>query len=257
MSRPESGKAYILNDMNYWRDRFKSLKYQAPPCPDTSEIDYWIDYYRQLVKPVYDLFKDTGVQSVGKVVEMNYNVICKIEAPARYPNKPRNEKYTFVFQNIITGNKSPAIRFTDRDRYGIKNEYMENGGPYPPYQPEINFPTYTVTSHYGNLLHELYEKKNAILSDYRKIVNKDFAEFSQTREDWWVVYNEYLQSNEWNDKRILRMEYDYHECRMCCSNQNLRVHHLSYDNVGDELIGDLITVCLPCHQQEHLNRKVL
>lgn len=241
--------------MNYWRDRFESLEYQAPERPDTSEIDHWVAYATELVRPVRDLFKNTGVYDVSKVAEKPYNVICKVDANW-YQQTHFNEKYTFAFQNIVTGERSPNIPFVNRDKLGIKDDYKNTGGPYP-YIQDVKFPTYVITEHYGQLLRQLWWRKTEILKEYYALVYSDKAEFIQSHEDWWVVYNEYLQSDQWAIRREKRIEIDLWECQMCGATEDLRVHHVSYSNAGAELMDDLLTVCRSCHQKIHPNKQML
>lgn len=65
-------------------------------------------------------------------------------------------------------------------------------------------------------------------------------------------YHEYLQSEEWKQKREKRKCADLYECAICGSQTALNVHHLNYDNVGNEDIEtDLITLCHKCHAMLH------
>jgi len=65
------------------------------------------------------------------------------------------------------------------------------------------------------------------------------------------VYYEYLQSVEWKQKRLLILHRDGGQCFNCKSMDDLQVHHLSYQYVGDERTVDLITVCRDCHEMIH------
>ena len=67
-------------------------------------------------------------------------------------------------------------------------------------------------------------------------------------EDGTVDYNAYIHSHDWDLKRDERIEIDNHTCQVCGTNERtLQVHHLSYSNLGDEPMEDLITVCSVCH----------
>ena len=59
-------------------------------------------------------------------------------------------------------------------------------------------------------------------------------------------YHEYLQSEGWKDKRHKRILFDQ-KCAICGSTEALQVHHIRYDNVPYEHMGDLLTVCRICH----------
>lgn len=69
-------------------------------------------------------------------------------------------------------------------------------------------------------------------------------------------YREYLQSYEWEVKRENRLEIDEYECQKCGSTTNLHVHHLTYENIFEENMEDLLTLCADCHKEEHLIEEV-
>lgn len=68
---------------------------------------------------------------------------------------------------------------------------------------------------------------------------------------WWAWYGEYLHSPEWAKKRKQRLILDDHRCTLCGHDMGLQVHHLTYDFVGQEELGDLRTLCEPCHKDQH------
>jgi 5-methylcytosine-specific restriction endonuclease McrA len=66
-------------------------------------------------------------------------------------------------------------------------------------------------------------------------------------------YMEYLKSDQWKEKRQAVLERDGNKCMLCGDSDTvLNAHHNSYDNVGDEPLGDLITLCCECHKHYHL-----
>jgi hypothetical protein len=64
-------------------------------------------------------------------------------------------------------------------------------------------------------------------------------------------YNDYMQSPKWKRQRDNRMAIDNNECKLCFSKVNLHVHHITYDNFGNEPMKELITVCKSCHETIH------
>lgn len=64
-------------------------------------------------------------------------------------------------------------------------------------------------------------------------------------------YKAYLNSPRWQAirKRLYR-EYEY-KCAMCGSPKNLQVHHITYENIGEEKDEDLTVLCKECHQGLH------
>jgi len=65
-------------------------------------------------------------------------------------------------------------------------------------------------------------------------------------------YTEYLNSEEWKNKKRLVIKRAKSSCEGCGkSNLPLEVHHLTYDRVGDELLTDLVAFCGKCHSKAH------
>lgn len=60
------------------------------------------------------------------------------------------------------------------------------------------------------------------------------------------------------EKRRLRWEFDNHKCVFChaeLTEKDCRMHHLSYDQLGNEEIADIVTLCDRCHSLFHHNWK--
>lgn len=65
-----------------------------------------------------------------------------------------------------------------------------------------------------------------------------------------VNYYDYINSQEWIEKRNLHIKNDP-LCRACGSTKRLTVHHLSYKNLWQEKAWDLKTLCWICHSELH------
>ena len=65
------------------------------------------------------------------------------------------------------------------------------------------------------------------------------------------LYADYMKSEQWEAVRNQRIKHDGYKCVKCGSAVNLCVHHLTYENLGDEPLGDLITLCDKCHKAIH------
>ena len=63
-------------------------------------------------------------------------------------------------------------------------------------------------------------------------------------------YHVYLQSEDWMKLRRRVLERDEYKCHLCGNRAN-RVHHLSYQNIYNEDLDDLVGVCEGCHQGIH------
>ena len=68
---------------------------------------------------------------------------------------------------------------------------------------------------------------------------------------FWLEYGKYINSEEWKEKRIERIELDGYKCRFCGSAKNLEVHHINYSSAPNEDMDDLLTLCHSCHQTLH------
>ena len=70
------------------------------------------------------------------------------------------------------------------------------------------------------------------------------------REGKNTSYDEYLLSDAWQFKRLQIFERDGWVC-VYCHQRASHVHHKNYENLGNEPLNDLETVCRCCHQEIH------
>lgn len=80
----------------------------------------------------------------------------------------------------------------------------------------------------------------------------------------WNVIKEYILKMDYTDflctpywKAIserVKQKAGY-RCQLCNSNNDLNVHHRTYENHGDEIshMDDLICICNECHEKHHFN----
>lgn len=64
-------------------------------------------------------------------------------------------------------------------------------------------------------------------------------------------YEEYIKSNEWQETRQRIFKRDNYRCVKCGASKNLQVHHITYENMGEEKDADLVTLCEKCHNGTH------
>lgn len=64
-------------------------------------------------------------------------------------------------------------------------------------------------------------------------------------------YNKYIRSEEWRKKAAEKRAEVGHCCELCSSSKSLQVHHLTYERLGAELMGDLQVLCGDCHMRAH------
>ncbi|MCP4986889.1 MAG: HNH endonuclease [Colwellia sp.] len=71
-------------------------------------------------------------------------------------------------------------------------------------------------------------------------------------------YLNYLQSQEWQDKRQEVFNLRGRECERCGKDLNRKradVHHKTYENLFKERMEDLEVLCRPCHEDEHNGKR--
>ena len=62
----------------------------------------------------------------------------------------------------------------------------------------------------------------------------------------------YLKSAQWKALRLATLKRDHYTCQQCgIYNVPLDVHHIHYNNLGNEPLEDLVCVCRSCHQEIH------
>jgi hypothetical protein len=225
-----------------WRDEFEKLaEYQKRP--DTSELDRQINEVRERY---FDLCsKPLRLSSEPKI-------IIKQEIPDKQKKaiinnnglRDKSEKYVLRYQSLVTGRQSQQLRYKEMDDIGIRPEYLITGGGYPDNLPMWN--NYEIVeSYYMKFLQQLFDRKYELLKNY----------YQNRNQDWWDLYNAYLFSSQWENTRQARLMMDSYRCQMrlsgCTYDEHLQVHHESYDNIGDEPMDDLLTVCHNCHQLIH------
>ena len=115
---------------------------------------------------------------------------------------------------------------------------------------------------------------------FRNIYHEIQGRMSEKERNLWytLYYTEYMESEEWQEKRDFILDRDRGKCTKCKDEAKV-VHHLTYKNVGlknlDELVNknmysteiyyspediylfcnehqdDLTSLCFRCHKKEH------
>lgn len=69
-----------------------------------------------------------------------------------------------------------------------------------------------------------------------------------------IDYHNYLLSEEWGNIRRAVIKRDNYHCWICgggAHGSDANVHHLTYKNIGNENITDLVNLCPTCHSEIH------
>lgn len=64
-------------------------------------------------------------------------------------------------------------------------------------------------------------------------------------------YTEYINSEEWKQKREQAFIHRWMICQKCWSTSFLQVHHWTYKNLFKEKLSDLFILCNNCHFDLH------
>lgn len=62
-------------------------------------------------------------------------------------------------------------------------------------------------------------------------------------------YQKYLKSEHWSKKKKELFFENRYRCLGCGSRMKLEVHHLTYKNIGNESLQDLVYLCRYCHNK--------
>ena len=66
-----------------------------------------------------------------------------------------------------------------------------------------------------------------------------------------MTYQEYLESEHWQQARVAALEKAGYKCQLCSYRYGLEVHHNNYDNLWNESEQDLFVLCEKCHKRHH------
>lgn len=86
--------------------------------------------------------------------------------------------------------------------------------------------------------------------------HKSLTENINLQNNFWYRYNIYLSTNEWKIKREEVFQRDMNLCQICKLKTSNEVHHLTYKNVFNEKLEDLVAVCHECHVEHHKTIKI-
>jgi len=95
---------------------------------------------------------------------------------------------------------------------------------------------------------EIWQSKKFTLEQKRIETQQKQA---QDHAKYKQEYHDYLSSAAWQEKRKSIISRDNGLCQGCLSRPIHDIHHLTYDNIGDELLFQLIGLCRPCHERIH------
>src|SRR5262249_50051141 len=85
---------------------------------------------------------------------------------------------------------------------------------------------------------------------------RDRARFYEERREeepreWFKEHEEYLRTPAWRAKRNAVIARERGLCQGCRLRPAVHVHHVTYANWKNELLWELVAVCLDCHERAH------
>jgi hypothetical protein len=100
---------------------------------------------------------------------------------------------------------------------------------------------------YEKAYNELCEKRRLFAkAKHDEIQNSNVLDFKKQ-------YHAYLQTPEWKAKAEAVKMRDNYLCQACLSAPASDAHHLHYQNIFNEPLFDLVSVCRSCHDKLHKN----
>jgi len=94
-------------------------------------------------------------------------------------------------------------------------------------------------------------KRVSVLRKYIRLNAENDARLIEKSHDWQAEYQAYRRTPEWQAKRARVLRRANGTCEGCLDAQAAVVHHLTYANMGDELLFQLVPLCQPCHEKAH------
>jgi 5-methylcytosine-specific restriction endonuclease McrA len=86
---------------------------------------------------------------------------------------------------------------------------------------------------------------------YREEAQRDQPTIATPPDYRGMPYQEYLQTDQWQERRNDALKRAGFSCQVCCSRAQLHVHHRTYARRGEELDTDLTVLCAECHKIFH------
>ena len=102
----------------------------------------------------------------------------------------------------------------------------------------------------GDYKTELLDIRFRKLEEEMEILTKEKHQYNIT-ESRFAIYQNYIASDKWKEKRVLALERDNYLCQKCKIKSASDVHHLSYENLGNENLNELLSLCRECHLEIH------
>lgn len=82
-------------------------------------------------------------------------------------------------------------------------------------------------------------------------ISKDILYDLYDEKDKKALYTDHINSESWRRFRANIFRKRGFKCELCSSKKNLHLHHLTYENFGNEDELDVMILCKSCHEKAH------
>ncbi|ALL05600.1 hypothetical protein AQ505_08905 [Pedobacter sp. PACM 27299] len=140
-----------------------------------------------------------------------------------------------------------AIVHYDHDRYALYHQCLNCGG--------AEKTKHLKTKEYGSQIRgdfnqDRFEEWKVGKSEESNMIYGSLRHANYQNSNSYK-YHTYLLSEEWKAKRALVLSRDHNLCKLCNTEPALDIHHLTYDNLYNEPLEDLQSLCRACHVNLH------
>lgn len=220
-----------------WRERFLQTKTACSNVqPEIDAIFKQATDYRN----AQEQERRNNVGANGAITKF-----CRINASIDQ-NYPASAKWNFAI--IDSEGRKRYLTPLECEHYGF--DFIKGTSQVEPFLKNLADPFYLAYARAESAFHKKLNETYWQQTERAYTIQKQHQD-----KPWrWPLYQQYLQSKEWAQKKKPVLFRDNHCCQLCGEVENLNVHHLTYNRVGDEALFDLVTLCRYHHDIEHGKR---
>lgn len=164
------------------------------------------------------------------------------EAWSIYPRKKGKKLAGRKYANLLTKHKHEDIIQSVKN---FSDEVKGRDLQYVPYGDKF------FSVHYLDYLPDTFKREEKsdgpIISKYEIKGYKDYLKLMK-----YMPYEDYTRTEHWLHFKNEALLFFGHKCQLCDSkNDEIHVHHKTYENRGRETFNDVIPLCSKCHRLVH------
>lgn len=93
-------------------------------------------------------------------------------------------------------------------------------------------------------------------SEENKEIYEWISNHNYQQTSYYKDYICYLASDKWKEIREKVFSRDNNICQFCKVSPADQVHHTTYERLGNERLEDLLSICIPCHEDFHRKQEI-